>query len=1049
MRQRSRFWVVLLIVSGMFSIVQAVPSATAPVPALGVQIDPDETVVSWTPGDGALRSEIYLGTDPAAVAAAMKPAGDVNGDGAADIADLACLAVQWLESPMSPCPDLDISGRVDLGDFKRLSSDWGVEAGPLYLGSTTGRSIDLGELRTNTTYYWRVDSVRCDGIAVGPVWSFKTKVPAFPGAEGFGKWARGGRGGSVYHVTNLNDSGPGSFRDAVSATNRTVVFDVGGVINIGERIIVSKDITIAGQTAPGEGIVIYGNGLSYTDANRSITRYMRYRMGRGGTSGKDALTIADGTDMIFDHCSIAWGRDENFSISGGSGEDPGFITIQNCIIAQGLETHSCGGLIQDFNGVSLLRNLYIDNDTRNPKVKGINDFTNNVVYNWDDAAYILGDSAADSYANVINNYFISGGNTGSAAFTRGNLYFHIYASNNWHDSDRDGVPDGRLLTQSDYGTVDWQTTPYAYSSVKTLLDPLTAVKVAASAAGAVFPVRDRNDTRLISELRSWGTSGGLISDENTAPMYGVGRIEGGIAPADTDRDGMPDYWEASIAGLNPAAADNNGDLDGDGYTNLEEYLNWLGAPHAHVQKNAYADIDLRQFTSGFDSGAAYTVFDAEHGTAAMQADGYTVRFTPETDYLGLARFRFTVDDGSRYSDTVGLLVSEYGGEPLDPVYPVDVSNGLDYRYYTGTWQYLPDFDALTPAGQGMIANFSIASAPAADGFGYVFEGYIEAPVDGQYTFYSHSDDGSRIYIDDRVIVSNDGVHGSREVQGRAALRAGLHKIRVTYFENDGNQRLEVRWAGPGFGKQWIPNGSLYRGDMIPPAVPTGLRAIAGNGTVSLDWYDNGESDLAGYNVYRTTVSGSGYVKLNASPVVPSSYTDLTAVNGTLYHYVISAVDDFANESGRTLEVSALPAAAGSSTIIQEHTVGFCGVDGTVDSDNGGFTGAGFANSDNSTGSGINWRVHVSSGGAYTLRWRFANGGGADRPGRLLIDGAQVVSSVSFPATGGWTSWTENSQAISLTAGSHTIRLEATTSGGLANIDYVMLSGASPSPEECP
>jgi hypothetical protein len=121
-------------------------------------------------------------------------------------------------------------------------------------------------------------------------------------------------------------------------------------------------------------------------------------MGKVGDSGKDAITIAEGSTMIFDHVSVSWGRDETFSISGTASN----ITIQNTIIAQGLETHSCGGLIQTGGGVSLFRNLYIDNKTRNPKVKGVNDFTNNVVYNWGGGGgYIAGDSSGDSCAYIL------------------------------------------------------------------------------------------------------------------------------------------------------------------------------------------------------------------------------------------------------------------------------------------------------------------------------------------------------------------------------------------------------------------------------------------------------------------------------------------------------------------------------------------------------------------------------------------------------------------------------------------------------------------------
>lgn len=206
---------------------------------------------------------------------------------------------------------------------------------------------------------------------------FASALRAFPGAEGFGANAVGGRGGSIYVVTNLNDSGAGSLRDAVSAPHRIVVFAVGGLIKITGRIICSSYITILGQTAPGDGITVYGNGWSFSDANETIVRYVRIRMGKSGSAGKDAITIASGNNMIFDHLSVSWGLDETFSINGSGAN----ITIQNSIIGQGLQPHSCGGLIQTDGGVSLFRNLYIDNKTRNPKVKGVNEFTNNVVYN--------------------------------------------------------------------------------------------------------------------------------------------------------------------------------------------------------------------------------------------------------------------------------------------------------------------------------------------------------------------------------------------------------------------------------------------------------------------------------------------------------------------------------------------------------------------------------------------------------------------------------------------------------------------------------------------
>lgn len=151
--------------------------------------------------------------------------------------------------------------------------------------------------RTSVIFYWCLILNITTGVA---------QLPAFPSAEGFGKYTTGGRGGEVYHVTNLNDSGPGSFRDAVSQSYRIVVFDVGGVINISSRVVISHHVYVAGQTAPGGGITIYGNGIAFNgDSGDNIIRYIRIRMGKNGDSGKDAVAISENQNYIFDHVSIS------------------------------------------------------------------------------------------------------------------------------------------------------------------------------------------------------------------------------------------------------------------------------------------------------------------------------------------------------------------------------------------------------------------------------------------------------------------------------------------------------------------------------------------------------------------------------------------------------------------------------------------------------------------------------------------------------------------------------------------------------------------------
>ncbi|KAI1098884.1 polysaccharide lyase family 1 protein [Jackrogersella minutella] len=396
---------------------------------------------------------------------------------------------------------------------------------------------------------------------------------AFPGAEGFGRNAVGGRAGSVYHVTNLDDSGAGSFRDAVSKANRIVVFDVGGTIKITTRIAVSKNIYIAGQTAPGDGITVYGNGVSFSNADEAIVRYIRFRMGKGGDSGKDGVAIAEGSNMIFDHVSSAWGRDETFSING----DVHNVTIQDTIIGQGLETHSCGGLMQSDYGVSLFRNLYIDNKTRNPKVKGMNDFQNNVIYNWGGGgAYIAGDSAGQSNANIVNNYFISGPSTGVTAFTRGNANFHGYVSENYYDNDKDGTLNGTPLCveTSCYSDMDIQKAKFNYPGPGRVMDAPDAVTHVLKNVGTVFPARDDVDKGLVAEVESYGKKGELISDENASLLSGSGAGGTATAATDTDGDGIPDAWE-SANGLDPKDASDAIKISSSGYANIEVYVNSL------------------------------------------------------------------------------------------------------------------------------------------------------------------------------------------------------------------------------------------------------------------------------------------------------------------------------------------------------------------------------------------------------------------------------------------------------------------------------------------
>jgi pectate lyase len=432
-------------------------------------------------------------------------------------------------------------------------------------------------------------------------------VVAFPGAEGFGKDARGGRGGSVCHVTTLADSGAGSLRECVSQSNRTVVFDVSGWIDLSSNLgVTENNITIAGQTAPGNGVGVRGRKFSI-GGSHVVVRYLRMRRGILLTTDRDdAMTISsDASDVIVDHCSVSYGTDENLSMPGDEGRGPRNLTLQWSIVAWGLQrdNHSAGSLFTS-NLTTIHHTLWAFNKTRNPRCRseeasnrgqgGHSDWVNNVIYGWNaqdpvgeergfslsyDPFILAGTENGQHSANAVGNYFISRRNA-SYAFHNGTSNFRLYVSDNVLDGNANGMVDS-----SKTGTDMIEGSP-------TLLDarlegpevatdtPQAAYDKVLAGVGVTVPARDEADTLLISQVM--GQTGNLIQNETDLVALGVGDSGYGTLPEeerpagfDTDQDGMPDAWEAAN-GLDPGdASDRNDDADGDAYTNLEEYLNSL------------------------------------------------------------------------------------------------------------------------------------------------------------------------------------------------------------------------------------------------------------------------------------------------------------------------------------------------------------------------------------------------------------------------------------------------------------------------------------------
>lgn len=473
----------------------------------------------------------------------------------------------------------------------------------------------------------------------GPTFPFFENAPlSFPGCVGHGRQTQGARASrniELYRVENLNTSGKGSFKDAISQPNRIIVFGVAGVLDMKKETYVFKDNqTVLFETAPGDGIELYNGRVSSSGASNVIVRYMRMRMGRqySGSDSGDAGGLSSGENQVYDHCSFTWGCDENFSINADNkGTRPKNITLQNSIIGQGCMNHSAGGLIQtnDNEGITIYRNLLIDNGTRNFKVKGLNQYVNNVVYNWGNGgAYIMGgDSEGHSSTIIENNYFITGPcwvwrNTAAAdvdedikgdesvcipsdndgkyymvlsqekpskAFSRGNDGFDTYFKGNYYDDNTDGVLNGVELTEANWDSYhNFRPTFLASpSSLHPVIEAMSAKEAydwVVAHVGASLPVRDAVDRFMVDELTSLGLKGTIIRDTRNTTQYPIAdtwqQINTVSNIEDTDGDGMPDEFEDKW-GLDKNDPKDAVKEAANGYTNIENYAFSLEYPEEY------------------------------------------------------------------------------------------------------------------------------------------------------------------------------------------------------------------------------------------------------------------------------------------------------------------------------------------------------------------------------------------------------------------------------------------------------------------------------------
>ncbi|MFV2009957.1 MULTISPECIES: cellulose binding domain-containing protein [unclassified Micromonospora] len=494
--------------------------------------------------------------------------------------------------------------------------------------------------------------------------------PAFPGAEGAGANAKGGRGGDVYYVTTLADSGAGSLRagiDSAPAGGRTILFKVSGTIALNSNLGINKsNITIAGQSAPGDGIAIrnYTIGIG-NGAHDVVIRHIRLRT--GANDSRDSMWISSGRNIIIDHVSASWGSDEVISAS----RDVQDLTVQNTIISEALNraNHGFGSIIASAHDTtySWHHNLWANNVSRNPRPgtdapdPGFRlDLRNNVFSNWGYAAGYSGSDDGRIELNYVNNYLVAGPNSTETCAMDSGGSLQNYQSGNMIDLNRNGRVDGSDTgwgmfcgSYTKHGN-EWPVPPVT-------TDSAGAAYARVLAQGGAMPWRrDSVDRRIIDSVRQ--QNGRIIN--NVSDVGGWPTLVSEPAPTDTDSDGMPDYWEQAL-GLNPSNAADRNNTDAAGYTMLENYLNWLAEGHAVVDRNGSVDVDLRALNGG--SNLNFTAASGRNGTVTLLGDGRTARFTPATNYSGLANFTYTATDpatGLSFGPVgVGVLVRGNGGPP--------------------------------------------------------------------------------------------------------------------------------------------------------------------------------------------------------------------------------------------------------------------------------------------------------------------------------------------------------------------------------------------------
>jgi len=413
------------------------------------------------------------------------------------------------------------------------------------------------------------------------------QTPAFPGAEGFGRLTSGGRGGKVIFVTNLNDSGSGSLREAIKDKEpRTIIFKISGTISLKSELIVKYgNLTIAGQTAPGDGICVRDDRL-LLEADNIIIRFLRFRLGDKTKLETDAISGIGNKDIIIDHCSMSWAIDENASFYDNEN-----FTLQWSIISEALNNsfhhkgaHGYGGIWGGINA-TFHHNLLANNSSRNPRFNGARtkttfktelvDFRNNVIYNWGINSVYGGEHGK---YNVVGNYY----KAGKSSHNKSRIIQPFDGDGKWF-IDENYVEGYQKITKDNWaGGVQGKFKDCKNIRIDSSFNvaeisyenPLAAYEKILKYAGVISPKRDTVDARVVAAVRNgttFSTTGIINSQDEVGGWPELHSID---PPLDSDNDGMPDDWEKAN-NLNTQNAFDNNLIDESGYTNLERYLNSL------------------------------------------------------------------------------------------------------------------------------------------------------------------------------------------------------------------------------------------------------------------------------------------------------------------------------------------------------------------------------------------------------------------------------------------------------------------------------------------